>query len=569
MFSGFRPLRAILALLLLVGVTVSFAGAQNAPLGIVVQPSDLAVTIATDKNAYQIGENVRINGTVNQNAFLYIVDVDPANSVTLIFPNAFSTNNQIPAGPYALPDKPGYDLRVTPPAGTEFEYAIASTEPLNLQAVFSQANPFASLGNPQQAQGRIQGAIQGLVPTAKSAVSFTSFQVGGQQPPIMGTAFLLIESNPSGAQVFLNGQARGATPASFLLAAGAYQILLRAPNCQDFFANIVLAPGEQRRLSATLVCAQQPPINPQDPTAQIAAQAQTITPSDPRFAALAVQFYASLGQNQQGIAARLQAALGTAPQGIVPQPTQGAQFSIFPEMQNINLNQAVLQQGQTLLLGTITLPTNTTVGGLPLSAGTYGVGVMASTAGGFTLHRASAGAQFGGFVIVLINFNTGSVVAFFFFPTVSFFPIFFPVFSPIFVFQIIIQITIVVPGFPFPFPFPFPTVGCPALPFVTPINVPIGGPNDTLVATTAFIVQEVGLSLSGVLIRIQSLGPGLSFQLVTGSLLRFGSIFPASSGLIALPVGSSFVLRVDGGGKTGCVNATTNFFTITGTASNN
>jgi hypothetical protein len=543
-------------------------GAQNAPLGIVVQPSDLAVTIATDKNAYQIGESVLINGTLNQEAYLYLVDVDAANRVTLIFPNAFSANNRLLAGPYTLPDKPSYKLTVTPPAGLEFVYAIASSEPLNLQAVFNAANPFASLGNPQQAQGRIQGAIQGLVPTAKTAVAFTSFRVGGQQPPTTGTSLLSVNSTPSGAQVYVNGQLRGNTPATFLLSAGAYQILLRSPGCQDFVATIVLAAGEQRSLSATLVCTQQPPPTQQDPAAQLAAQAQTILPTDPRFLVFAAQFYASLGMNEQGIAARLQAAPGTAPQGVVPQPTQGAQFQVFPEVQNINLNQAVLQQGRTLLLGTISLPTNASVGGLPLSAGTYGVAVMPGGAGGMMMDSASGGSQFGGFVIVLINFSTGGIVCFFYFPTVTFFPIFFPVFSPIFVFQIIIHITIVTP-FPFPFPFPFPGTTCPALPFVSPINVAIGGLSDNLVATTAFTVSEVGLSLSGVLIRIQSLGPGLSYQLVTGSLLRFGSIFPTSSALIAMPVGANFVLRVDGGGKTGCVNATTNFFTINGTASNN
>ncbi len=573
MFSSFRPVRAIFLFLFVALLVAPLGGAQNAPLGIVVQPSDLTVTIAVDKQAYQIGEKVNITGTLNQNAYLYVVDVDAANRVTLIFPNAFSPNNQINAGPYALPDKPTYNLTVTPPAGIEFVYAVASTEPLNLQAVFNQANPFATLGNPQQAQGAIQGAIQGLVPTAKSSVAFTNFRVGGQtQPPTTGTAFLSVNSSPSGAQIYLNGQLRGVTPASFLLSAGVYQILLRANGCQDFLANVVLAAGEQRSLSFNLNCQSQPPVtpptNPQDPTAQLAAQAQPILPTDPRFAFLAAQFYSSLGQNQQGVAVRLQAAPGSAPQGIVPQPnpSQGAQFQVFPEVQNINLNQVVLQQGQTLLLGTITLPTTARVGGVPLSAGIYGVAAMPANLAGLMTDSASS-AQFGGFVIVLLNFSTGGVVCFFYFPTVTFFPVFFPIFSPIFVFQIIIQITVVTP-FPFPFPV-FPSVGCPAgLPIMNAINVPITVGNN-LVVTPAFTIQTAGLSLSGVLIRVQSLGASLSFQLISGSVLRYGTIFPTSSILIALPVGANFVLRVDGGGKTGCVNATTNFFSITGIASNN
>jgi hypothetical protein len=574
MFSCFRPIRAIFLFLFVALLVAPLGGAQNAPLGIVVTPSDLTVTVTVDKQVYQIGERVNITGAVNQNAYLYIVDVDAANRVTLIFPNAFSPNNQINAGPFTLPDKPTYNLTVTPPAGIEFVYAVASTEPLNLQAVFNAANPFAALGSPQQAQGRIQSAIQGLVPTAKSAVAFTSFRVGGQtQPPTTGTAFLSVNSQPSGAQIYLNGQLRGTTPASFLLTAGAYQILLRANGCQDFVANVVLAAGEQRNLSFNLNCQSQPPVtpptNPQDPTAQLAAQAQAILPTDPRFAVLAAQFYASFGQNEQGVAASLQAgAGGSAAQGVVPQPnpSQGAQFQIFSQVQNINLNQTVLQQGQTLLLGTITLPTTASVGGVPLSAGIYGVAAMPANLAGLMTDSANS-AQFGGFVIVLINFSTGGIVCFFYFPTVTFFPIFFPIFSPIYVFQIIIQITVVTP-FPFPFPV-FPSVGCPAgLPIVNAINVPISAGNN-LVVTPAFTVQTAGLSLSGVLIRVQSLGAGLTYQLISGSVLRYGTIFPTSSILIALPVGVNFTLRVDGGGKTGCVQATTNFFNITGTASNN
>ncbi len=327
--------RIVLMLLLVAGIAAPWAVAQNPPLGIVTQPSDLAVTLATDKSAYAIGEKVRITGTLNQASYLYIVDVDAANKVSLAFPNAFSPANSMQAGPYVLPDKAIYNFTVVPPTGIEYLYAIASTQPLNLRAIFSTTVPFASLGNPQQATAALQAALQALAPTAKTAIATTSFQV--------------------------------------------------------------IAPGQPF------------PTNPNSTLSQIAAQAQSILPNDPRFAALASQFYATLGMNEQAVAQKLQT--NAALQSILPQLSQGAQFALLPEVQNIDLNKAVLEQGQTLLLGTISTPASAAIGGTLLAPGTYGVAVMNGGSAGLMMDSASASTGMGGFVIVLINLNTGGTVS--------------------------------------------------------------------------------------------------------------------------------------------------------------
>ncbi|MBI3460392.1 hypothetical protein HY009_05630, partial [Candidatus Acetothermia bacterium] len=77
-FGRFAVLLFVIAAIVAPGVL-----AQNAPLGIVAQPSDLTVTVATDKAGYAIGEKVRITGALNQSAYLYIVDVDAANKASL------------------------------------------------------------------------------------------------------------------------------------------------------------------------------------------------------------------------------------------------------------------------------------------------------------------------------------------------------------------------------------------------------------------------------------------------------------------------------------------------------
>ncbi|MBI1744915.1 DUF4384 domain-containing protein [Candidatus Acetothermia bacterium] len=487
-FGRFAVLLFVIAAIVAPGVL-----AQNAPLGIVAQPSDLTVTVATDKAGYAIGEKVRITGALNQSAYLYIVDVDAANKASLAFPNAFSPVNQRAAGGYSLPDKIGYNFTVVPPSGTEYLYAIASTQPLNLDLLFSAANPFASLGNPQQATALIQGALKALAPNAKSAVAFTSFQV--------------------------------------------------------------LSPGQ------TL---------PTNPLGQITAQAQSILPSDPRFGMLAAQFYVTLGMNEQAVAQKLQA--NAAAQSIFPQLSQGAQFALLPEAQNVDLNQAVLQQGQTLLLGTLTLPTNAAIGGTLLSAGTYGVGVMNGAAAGMMTDSASGSAIFGGFVIVLIDLSTGNCVAFIYFPVVSFFPLFFPVFSPIYVFQIVLQITIVTPVF-FPFPFPFfptPGLSCSGLPNVTPFSVTLGGPFDTILSTPKFTVTELGIGPNGgTLVKVQSLGYATAVQSATVFTSKYVTLAPFGNVTFEVISSPTFVLQVESAGQMGCVQATRNGFTLSGQSAHN
>jgi hypothetical protein len=221
----------------------------------------------------------------------------------------------------------------------------------------------------------------------------------------------------------------------------------------------------------------------------------------------------------------------------------------------------------------LTLPANAVMNGAPIPAGQYGVAVMNGGAAGMMTDSASSGAAFGSLVIVLINFSTGGCFGFFWFPTITYFPFWFPVFSPVFVFQIVIQVV-----FPFPFFFPgfpiFPgipggAVSCPALPNVTPFSVTIGAPFETILSTPAFTITELGYSgAGGALVRVQSLGPALSVQAVGSFSSQFVTVFPLSSVTFNV-ISTSFVLRVDGGGSTGCVSATRGPTLISGQASTN
>jgi len=246
-----RILIAILALFLI----GSFAGidalAQRAPLGvIVVPPSEFQIRVRTDQPAYQVGSKARVFFEINQEAFVYILDIDAAGTVTQIFPNAFSQNNFLAAGEYVLPDKPTYDLLVVPPLGQEVIMAIASKEQLTLVQGFPQS--FPRLGtNPEEVRQRILGIIQGLIPTGRVTTDFITFQVTAGPP---GTLFgeLFVSSDPSGAEIFIDDAFKGFTPKRFFAEAGIRRLLVRKSGFQDNFQLISLAPSEFKNVFVRL-----------------------------------------------------------------------------------------------------------------------------------------------------------------------------------------------------------------------------------------------------------------------------------------------------------------------------
>ena len=246
-----RILSAFL-MLLLIGSFAELAGlAQRGPQGvIVVPPSEFQIRVRTDKPAYQVGSKARVFFDVNQEAYVYILDIDAAGTVTQIFPNAFSQNNFVSAGEHVLPDRSTYDLLVVPPLGQEVIMAIASKEPLTLVQGFPQS--FPRLGtNPEEVRQRILGIIQGLIPSGRVTTDFITFQVTAGPP---GTLFgeLFVSSDPSGAEIFIDDSFKGFTPKRFFAEAGIRRLLLKKSGFQDNFQIISLAPDEFKNIFVRL-----------------------------------------------------------------------------------------------------------------------------------------------------------------------------------------------------------------------------------------------------------------------------------------------------------------------------
>ena len=178
-----------LSLVVLMGVLLLTSPALADPegQGIVVVPpsSQIQAEIHLARSSFQVGTPIQIFFSVSQKAYVNIVDIDATGTCTLIFPNAFSNNNLVNAGQHVLPDRPTYNLIVTPPAGTEFVQIIASLEPLDLRTLFNSnsQDPFPTLcNNPQTFAQQVKNAIQGIVAVGKIRGSWSCHPLARSKP---------------------------------------------------------------------------------------------------------------------------------------------------------------------------------------------------------------------------------------------------------------------------------------------------------------------------------------------------------------------------------------------------
>ncbi len=225
-----------------------------APKGIIINPPDptgLTVRVWVDKGAYAVGEKIQIHYEVNQDAYVYIYDIDADGKVSMIFPNYYSQNNYVAAGEHVLPDSPTYNLTVVEPIGTEYLQAIASAQPLNLAPQFQITIPFPFMGaDPDALKIQIQGQIMGIVPDPQWAQDWTNFEVVSGTPPAYGA--LIINSVPSGAWITIDGHYAGYTPRTLYITQGYHQISLSKTGYEDWNHGLFVIGGQTRTVNAAL-----------------------------------------------------------------------------------------------------------------------------------------------------------------------------------------------------------------------------------------------------------------------------------------------------------------------------
>ena len=252
--------------LLLAALGLGMALAQQiSPQGIIVNPvpTDLQVRVWVDKDPakrgnalYQIGEPISIYVSVNQDAYVYLFNINADGRIDPILPNAYERENFLRAGETRRYPPAGarYRYTVTGPEGEDRILAVASKRPLSLQEILDV----------ERNQVRVQGA-EGLakalsiviepLPPRDWVTDVARYYVGrvSAPPPTPAQATLVVDSRPTGAEVYLDGRLRGRTPLTLSVNPGRHEVELRLPGYQPYKATVNPKPGERVQVFAQLV----------------------------------------------------------------------------------------------------------------------------------------------------------------------------------------------------------------------------------------------------------------------------------------------------------------------------
>ncbi len=222
-------------------VTSVFAYAGNLPAGVIPTPAESEVSVSLDASTYAPGDRIQITIKAKKLGFLYLYDIDPAGAVTLIYPNAYQPNAQVPVGTIHLPGK-GYHLTVGGPEGTETIVAILSQAPID-QLAPSSKTPFRSLNMKPQALTSELSLVLASAEWTSAWAQFTVYQPKG---------IVHIESEPAGAKIRVNGHDRGFAPKDLVLPKGEVTITLLKIGYEPFTETVMVQDQDMIDIDARL-----------------------------------------------------------------------------------------------------------------------------------------------------------------------------------------------------------------------------------------------------------------------------------------------------------------------------
>ena len=135
-------------------LTVQQAAIKDVTPPVTQMPDDTAgfdVLAWVDRadSTYARGQNVRMFVQTSKDAYVTVLNVDPAGETTVLFPNRYQSDNKVYANrPIEVPDpESGAKVMVTGTVGTELIKVIASSKPIPLfeATQVSEAGPFGSV----------------------------------------------------------------------------------------------------------------------------------------------------------------------------------------------------------------------------------------------------------------------------------------------------------------------------------------------------------------------------------------------------------------------------------------
>ena len=261
-------MKKVLSLVYLLIAAVAFAQPNIvlSPQSIVINPkAAFEVDVWVDKDpsgdnapSYQIGEAITINVRVTEAAYVYLYNVRSNGEIDQILPNRYDGEGQsnfLQAGETKSFPPPGarYNFNVDGPTGLDKVIAVASKEQLDTRqlADFRSDPNFASSSIGEQGFAQTLSIIVTPKPS-NSWVTDTALFYVGSRPSVPSFGTLSIDSNPRGAQAYVDGQFVGYTPVRFGTRSGTHEVEVRQDGYETFRTSVNLAGGQITPVNATL-----------------------------------------------------------------------------------------------------------------------------------------------------------------------------------------------------------------------------------------------------------------------------------------------------------------------------
>ncbi|GAA5532002.1 DUF4384 domain-containing protein [Deinococcus aluminii] len=193
MRTNLKGMLSITALLGLSAAGVASAGpAKITAQSIIVNPVEtkLGVQVWVNKDAsgrgnpvYRKGENITIGLKTNQDAYVYLFNVNANGQIDLFFPNSYEESNFVQAGVTRIfpADGAKYTLTVGGPNGQDKLLALASTKQLNIDDIarFVQGEGFARVKvQGQENLARALSIVVNPLPEDGWVTDVATFRVG-------------------------------------------------------------------------------------------------------------------------------------------------------------------------------------------------------------------------------------------------------------------------------------------------------------------------------------------------------------------------------------------------------
>lgn len=261
-----KKLSSMFFAFLLLGVTAAQPRIVISPQSIVVNPlPSFEVDVFTDRDttgdaspSYQIGENISVGVRVSEDAYVYLFNVRSNGVVDQILPNRLDQNgenNFVRAGQtkYFPPQNAGYNFQVDGPRGLDKVIAVASKNTLNTSqlARFNGEEDFASSSIGESGFADTLSIIVRPIDQDSWVTDTALFYVGSRpSAPIYGS--LNINSTPSGAEAYVDGQFVGYTPVRYGTRSGSRNVEVRLNGYETFNTSVNVQGGQRTPVNANL-----------------------------------------------------------------------------------------------------------------------------------------------------------------------------------------------------------------------------------------------------------------------------------------------------------------------------